>query len=347
MAGPSPADIQYQLAHIHDDRSNAIIAAFSVTLTFAIITVLLRFVSRHITRAPLASDDWTIVVGLTIDASIVLYMVSLALTKISILLLYRRVFPKRGFHALLWAVGAFISAFTVANVLLVIFSCRPIRGAWSPFIKAKCINSDAAILAVAVMSIVTDFIILALPQPLVWKLHLPKVQRLQLTGVFLIGTFDTGVSIYRATQVTGVAKSDISYTSVNRSMWSGVQICVAIVCANLATLRPILNYLRTGKATSTVNTSASRGTSSYTGRSDRRRWTWRNIRPHSDQPVNDGTFHRLEHQPGAQSTDDVERQKYERYLMSLVSSPSMPDTAHFGDSDWGRPQTKLLPDNRV
>lgn len=64
MAAPSPAEIQYQLRHIHDDQSDQIIAAFGVCLGFAVIAVLLRFVARHLTRAPLGGDDWTTLVGL-------------------------------------------------------------------------------------------------------------------------------------------------------------------------------------------------------------------------------------------------------------------------------------------
>ena len=64
MASPSPAEIQYQLQHIHDDTSSQIIAAFGVCLGFAIIAVLLRFVARHLTKASLGGDDWTILVGL-------------------------------------------------------------------------------------------------------------------------------------------------------------------------------------------------------------------------------------------------------------------------------------------
>lgn len=64
MAALPPAVVQYQLEHIHDDRSKEIISALYVTLGFAIITVVLRFVSRHITRARLDWDDWIIVFGL-------------------------------------------------------------------------------------------------------------------------------------------------------------------------------------------------------------------------------------------------------------------------------------------
>ncbi|KAL8787667.1 MAG: hypothetical protein Q9213_002098 [Squamulea squamosa] len=336
MAGPTPAQIQYQLQHIQDDRSNEIIVAFAICLGFAIITVLLRFGARHLTKAPLGGDDWTIVFGLAIAASIVLYIVSLAATKVSILLLYRRIFPNREFHAIIWGVGLFVVAFTIANVLSIIFSCRPINGAWNPLIKAKRINTEAAILAVACLTTATDFIILALPLPLVWKLHLPTVRKFQITLVFLLGTFNlhsaSVISIYRATVVAKVDQADISYQSTSRSIWSGVEICIAIVCANLATLRPLLNYIFTGKAPWTAGSGPTSGvTVSGTGTKSRLRWTWRHVaEPHQATKVSkDGTFHRLEQHPAEQSTDDIERQKFEEHMMSTISSPKMPETVHF------------------
>ncbi|KAI4219043.1 MAG: hypothetical protein L6R36_008598 [Xanthoria steineri] len=366
MAAPTPEQIRYQLQHIQDDRSDEIITALGICLAFAIITVLLRFVARHLTRAPLGADDWTILFGLVcaighetaqavcisyglgrhtvvvkkplpyaraINASIIFYLVSLGATKISILLLYRRIFPNREFHAVIWGMGVFVVAFTIASVLSMIFACKPISGAWNPFIKAKCINTEASILAVACMTIVSNFVILGLPLPIVWKLQLPTIRKFQLTLVFSLGTFASVISIYRATVISHVDKSDLSYNSTNRAIWSGVECCSAIVCANLATLRPVLHYLFTGNALSTGKTGTnSRATGSGTGTKSWRRWTWRQHAVASLQASkvsNDGTFHRLEQHPGTQSTDDVERQKFESYMMSPISSPKMPKTAHF------------------
>ncbi|KAL8719101.1 MAG: hypothetical protein Q9181_008107 [Wetmoreana brouardii] len=147
----------------------------------------------------------------------------------------------------------------------------------------------------------------------------------------------TGVSIYRATQIAHVDESDFSYDSTNRSIWSGVEICSAIICANLATIRPILKYLRTGKAalthpTFTATSGASRGAMSGTSRSKRQRWTWRHIGASTGQPGSESSFHRLEQHPEGQSTYDMEKQELPRYTISPVKSPEKPDAAHFDDS---------------
>ncbi|KAL9007899.1 MAG: hypothetical protein Q9173_006919 [Seirophora scorigena] len=370
MDSPPPAEIQYQRQHIHDDRSNEIIAALGICLGIAIIAVLLRFVARHLKRAPLEADDWTIVAGLlcaigyvvaqlvsvslgtgrhavvitnpvsfarVISAGVVFYICSLAFTKLSILLLYRRVFPNRGFHALLWAVGLFVVAFTIANVCTVIFGCKPIAGGFNPFIKAKCIDHDIVILVVASMTTATDFIILLLPLPLVWQLRLPIARRLQLTFIFLLGIFTSVVSIYRATQISNVSHWDASYDATGRSIWSGVEICTAILCANLATIRPIIKYLFNGKSPSTTQPgTTSKATLSGTSKTFHPGWTWRSVMTAKPETNNHGRFHhfhRLKPQVGVMSIDDLERQKDEGHVMSPltspVNSPRQPQIAHF------------------
>ncbi|KAL9593570.1 MAG: hypothetical protein Q9179_005815, partial [Wetmoreana sp. 5 TL-2023] len=133
--------------------------------------------------------------------------------------------------------------------------------------------------------------------------------------------------------------------STNRTIWSGVEICIAIICANLATLRPILRYLRTGRAvlthaTFTATSGASKKTMSGISRSNRQRWTWRKIGASAGQSGSESSFHRLEQHPEAQSTYDVEKQRLPRCMISPANSPEMPDAAHFGDSYWSRPPMK-------
>lgn len=125
----------------------------------------------------------------------------------------------------------------------------------------------------------------------------------------------------------------IADDGTKRALWSGVEISVAIVCANLAILRPILKYFFTGKSSSTARSgTTSEANSSGTGKSFRHWWTWRHFESPALQGSNDGRFHRLEPHPGAMSTDDVELQTHEGYKMSSltspVHSPGMPETAH-------------------
>lgn len=75
------------------------------------------------------------------------YTPAIAAVKISVLLLYRRIFPGEKFRKILWLVGSFILCYTVTQELATILQCIPISGAWDPtvHVKAKCIQLNLAV----------------------------------------------------------------------------------------------------------------------------------------------------------------------------------------------------------
>ena len=64
MPRPSPAEIQYEIEHIHDDRSTEMIAAFSVMMILACSAVVLRILARWAIHLPLKADDYSIIAAL-------------------------------------------------------------------------------------------------------------------------------------------------------------------------------------------------------------------------------------------------------------------------------------------
>ena len=64
MAPPSAEEIEYQLAHIHQDRSSDIVVSHAICIVIALIAVVLRFSSRRLCKAPILADDYMIIVAL-------------------------------------------------------------------------------------------------------------------------------------------------------------------------------------------------------------------------------------------------------------------------------------------
>ena len=64
MAQPNAQEIQYQLAHIHQDRSNDIVVSHSICIVIAVVAVVMRFSSRRLCKAPILADDYMIIVAL-------------------------------------------------------------------------------------------------------------------------------------------------------------------------------------------------------------------------------------------------------------------------------------------
>ena len=64
MATISPNNIEYQLAHINDDKSVTLVTSLTISLVLAVAAVVLRFISRRLCKAKIQADDFLIVVAL-------------------------------------------------------------------------------------------------------------------------------------------------------------------------------------------------------------------------------------------------------------------------------------------
>ena len=62
MAFP-PEEIKYQLAHIHDDRSQGFITSVAIVTALATVAVTLRLLARRWTKVGWAADDYTIMIA--------------------------------------------------------------------------------------------------------------------------------------------------------------------------------------------------------------------------------------------------------------------------------------------
>lgn len=117
----------------------------------------------------------------------IFYDINVSLFKISILLLYRRVFSVPWLRVAVDINIAFITAFTITLVGKDVFACTPIRKQWMPELPGHCINVQATYYWASAVFLLTDLIILVLPQPLVWRLQISRKQKLGLTVVFCLG----------------------------------------------------------------------------------------------------------------------------------------------------------------
>ena len=69
-----------------------------------------------------------------------------------------------------------------------IAQCRPVQGFWDKSIVSRCsVNVYAFFIGNAVPNIVTDWALLILPIPYIWRLHQVRVQKIALCGVFMLG----------------------------------------------------------------------------------------------------------------------------------------------------------------
>lgn len=117
-----------------------------------------------------------------------IYQAAIPVIKLALLLQYLRAFPVGYIQAVSKATIVFITAWGISQLIAVILYCIPLRKVWEPTIPGTCINLLAFWYANAVVHILTDFLIFALPLPALWKLgFVTRSQRIVLVGVFALG----------------------------------------------------------------------------------------------------------------------------------------------------------------
>jgi hypothetical protein len=119
-----------------------------------------------------------------------LYAVCTACAKAALCLFYLRLDPSKLFQAAVWttmiiSVGAYTGIF-----FSVLFACQPIAASWDPalFSTGVCLNRGAIYIATAVIGVITDVVVILLPIPTIWGLHMHMKQKLGLLGIFGIGS---------------------------------------------------------------------------------------------------------------------------------------------------------------
>lgn len=120
----------------------------------------------------------------------IVYVLSIALSKCSILLLYVRVFTtsKRAFTFTAYLVGFIIIATAIANTFVAVLQCKPQAFAWNKSIKGgTCIDLIAWARYIAIPNVVTGAVMLVMPLPIVWRLNVSFAAKVALTATFLHG----------------------------------------------------------------------------------------------------------------------------------------------------------------
>ncbi|GAB1311517.1 hypothetical protein MFIFM68171_01727 [Madurella fahalii] len=271
----TPADPGYVVG---ESRSESLIIIVTCMMTLSTVVLLLRILARaRVQGVSSGADEWTILaswafsIAFTVNVCVqtkhglgkhvgdlprttnfaaalelfyygeATYYITVSLTKMSILFLYLKIIPQRGYRIFNWIMMAFVFLTGLTCVVAGIFQCNPIHKAWHTEVPGTCFNQVALYLSNAGLNIFQDLIIYFLPVPTLWKLQLPRKQRIALIAVFIIGAFVCLTGILRLESLTMASVSkDPTWDNYGAAIWSSIESNVGIVCASLVHLKPLI-----------------------------------------------------------------------------------------------------------
>lgn len=142
---------------------------------------------KHILRVGFASASK---MGRALYVLEAIYPACTAATKISILLLYRRLFTTLNpwFRYSLYIIFTVLIGWAISGFFSTVFQCTPIHRIWEESREGKCIDLVPALIALAVINTVVNASVLLLPMPIVWYLNMPRRRKVAICGIFVIGS---------------------------------------------------------------------------------------------------------------------------------------------------------------
>jgi hypothetical protein len=130
----------------------------------------------------------------------------------------------------------------IVFIFIVAFQCTPVRSLWDKTIESTCLNQVAIIFVGSGFSIAEDFLIIALPIPCVESLKLGTGKRINVFIMFSVGSFACIASMVRLKHLIGFGDfTDSTWDNMDITLWSCIELAVAVICACLPALRPLVS----------------------------------------------------------------------------------------------------------
>ncbi|KAB5575585.1 hypothetical protein GE09DRAFT_1215348 [Coniochaeta sp. 2T2.1] len=251
---PFPPDL---ISDPSDTRQANIISCAVLTFLIASLFVALRFYTRvRLVRARQAARGFG---GHTLDIppqnfvpmsragwySILWYQLTLFLTKTSILLLYARILNYQHARYAVYVIGVVVTLSNVWTFAVVMTACVPLAAFWDFALAAAggtyC-HPRSFWWANTGLHMATDFLIFALPMPIVFQLNANPRQKVLLYGIFALGFLVSLMSVIRLLYlIAEYNHPDFTYSNATLTYWTCIEVNTAIVCACVMTLKPLMN----------------------------------------------------------------------------------------------------------
>nr|XP_023908640.1 satratoxin biosynthesis SC1 cluster protein 4-like [Quercus suber] len=153
--------------------------------------------------------------------------------KLAILLQILRVFvPNRHVNYALfvgcWITIGFVVIFYTLDFCLELAQCTPREKIWNPFVQGgSCVQVPALYEATGIFNVISDFAILLLPLPTIYKLQCGWKKKIAIGGVFATGFFVCIISILRTYYTWRLfTETDVSWEISFLGFWTWAELCV-------------------------------------------------------------------------------------------------------------------------
>ncbi|KAI9698831.1 MAG: hypothetical protein M1820_007338 [Bogoriella megaspora] len=266
-----PPDVDCEIS-----REPGMIATALAVAIFASIVIILRIIVRVGIVRKVGWDDYTIVaatLGIVIGCALVIVQMhygygkhqdclstwhfiefqkysygewiqtfqTLMFNKLSICFFLLRIPVEKIYIRPIQGAIIFLIVSNVILTFLWIFQCNPIAGAWNTLIPAKCFGKgqlQRIIIAQALISIISDFLLALFPIVLLWKVKISMRIKVGLCCLMALGLITASFCIVRTVLNYQNINDDVTWESVPNWTYRSWEVGIGVVAASVPALRP-------------------------------------------------------------------------------------------------------------
>ncbi|KPM43119.1 hypothetical protein AK830_g3484 [Neonectria ditissima] len=291
---PPPAGVKSNFDVEWTDAQTWTVAVFSVMFALATASLVIRYVTSFFIVKKLEADvvlitlawgaslchfismyqcmqygwgrhswDITVAEGIQLSKHLVpgfaAYIISPALTKLAILTVIYHINPSPWFRISTYAIGLWITVYTIVYIGLLAGPCNPVHD-----LDRTCTSKGAVVQMT--LNIASDLAIIVLPLPTLWRLQMPRRQKMVTGGILTLGSAVLIASIARAPYVALLLnRKDLPEKVAQSGGWSMFELNLGIVCSNLMRMKPFVNRYLPGLTSKLELSSRSGGDSRPSG----------------------------------------------------------------------------------
>ncbi|ESA43320.1 hypothetical protein GE21DRAFT_4552 [Neurospora crassa] len=139
-----------------------------------------------------------------------------------------------------WGAMTLMFLSSVAQLLCFWLSCRPFNYVYNKNIRGVCpVNTRPTFYLLYGSTIATDFFFAMFPWIILWKLQMPRQEKITIGCSLSLGLITAAAGVKRVTEVEGLYTSNYLKTTLPLIVWSAAEMAITLVCIGIPVLRPL------------------------------------------------------------------------------------------------------------
>ncbi|KAI1852845.1 hypothetical protein JX265_009818 [Neoarthrinium moseri] len=210
-------------------------------LSFEGIAVWAAMNGAGMPAAELRPDELATLLMILVLPSSITWLIGTVAIKISVLWLYTRIFSTQSFRRWAYSLMACVSCYLVAFMAVFMTICQPIDQYWNPVPWGHCRDTSIQEFTSVSFNLVLDLAIFILPMPWLWRLQMPRRNKIGISVMFGIGFITIGVMLWRiAATKKSVDEPDGTYWMTDIALIALLELWLGFIVACIPTLAPLL-----------------------------------------------------------------------------------------------------------